>query len=158
MSALLQAREKLGTGAAGLWALTRAVCYTAPYFASIAPRITRFDPGHVEVLLKKRRRVTNHLGTVHAIAMCNLAELAGGTCIEITRDQSLRWIPVGMEVKYLKLAKTDLRGVCELDPATLTEPGDAVAPVDVFDTGGQKVFEARITMRLSHDPKKRGST
>ena len=106
------------------------------------------DPGHVEVVVKKRRSVTNHIGTMHAIVMCNIAELVGGTCLDLACPDHLRWIPVGMTVHYEKLAKTDLRGVCRIDATTL-EPGDVPVPVEVFDTNGQRVFSAEITMRVS---------
>jgi hypothetical protein len=59
--------------------------------------------------MKKRRSVQNHIQTVHAIAMCKAAELAGGTCLDVSLTSSMRWIPVGMEVQYLTMAKTDLK-------------------------------------------------
>ncbi|BBM04266.1 DUF4442 domain-containing protein [Microbulbifer sp. GL-2] len=74
---------------------------------------SKVSAGRVEVLLKKRWSVTNHIGTVHAIAMCNAAELAGGVCLDVSLDRRFRWIPVGMEVKYLKMAKSNLKAVCE---------------------------------------------
>lgn len=33
-------------------------------------------PGFARVSMQKRRAVTNHVRTVHAIAMCNLTQLA----------------------------------------------------------------------------------
>ncbi len=48
----------------------------APYFASIAPQFVELRPGYAEVTFPKRREVLNHIGTVHAIALCNAAELA----------------------------------------------------------------------------------
>ena len=148
-SPLVRARNTLGTGAVGRWAIARALSLMAPYFLTIRPKISRLDPGNVEVRIRKRWGVTNHLGTVYAIAMCNIAELAAGACCELSVPDHLRWIPVGMTVSYLKLAKTDLRGVCAFDPALLTTPGDKEIPVDVFDTNDVCVFTARITMRVS---------
>src|SRR5690606_19125077 len=58
----------------GKWLFSRLVCHKAPYFAGIAPRIVDLRPGRGEATIAHRRRVTNHLGTVHAIALCNLAE------------------------------------------------------------------------------------
>lgn len=60
----------------GHWLFSRAVCLKAPYFASIAPRIENLAPHRYEASLRHRRRVSNHIGTVHAIALCNLAELS----------------------------------------------------------------------------------
>ena len=109
MSTLLTMRNRLGDGPLARWVLSTAVCWTAPYFRTIRPTFLTLEPGCVEVWLPKRWGVQNHLGTVHAIAMCNAAELAGGTCVELSLPPSMRWIPVRMEVHYQKMAKTSLR-------------------------------------------------
>ena len=76
----------------------RAVCWRAPYFASISPRIALLEPGRCEAWIAHRRKVTNHIGTVHAIALCNLAEFAGGLMTDVSIPSSMRWIPKGMQV------------------------------------------------------------
>lgn len=48
---------------------SKVICFIAPYFGSIKPRIDLIEPQRCVVFMKKRRRVTNHLNTVHAIAM-----------------------------------------------------------------------------------------
>lgn len=128
---------------------SRLVCFKAPYFASIRPRFTALRPGRCEVVMKKRRAVTNHLKSVHAIAMCNLAELAGGSLVEVSLPDHMRWIPKGMTVSYLKIARTDLRAVCEIPLERLDQPGELPVEIRVLDTGGEAVFSAVITMHLS---------
>lgn len=128
---------------------SRGVTLVAPYFASIAPRVLELEPGRAEVAMKKRRSVQNHLGTVHAIAICNLCELAAGTMIDATLPASLRWIPKGMTVRYLKKAETDLTARTRMDPVAGDFHGDVVLPVQVFDTRHQVVVEADITMYVT---------
>lgn len=151
-SPALKLWKKLGGSAFGRWLVSRAVCFVAPYFSSIKPVITVLKPGHVEVRIKKRRAVQNHIKSVHAIAMCNAAELAGGTCMDISLHADYRWIPVGMTVQYLKIAKTDLTAICKLETFDWEGAQDVVLPVGVFDRSGTEVFHADITMRIS--PKK----
>ena len=139
----------LGGTAFGRWVVSKIICLIAPYFATIKPVFTEISPGRVELKFKKRRRVHNHIKTVHAIAMCNAAELAGGVCIDASLHGDFRWIPVGMQVQYLKMAKTDLRAVCELEDYSWESAQDVIMPVDIFDTDGQIVFHADITMRIS---------
>ena len=148
-SPVLKLWKVLGNSSVGRWLLSKIVCFKAPYFSSIKPVFDAIRPGLVELHFKKRRSVLNHINTVHAIAMCNAAELAGGTCLDVSLDSDFRWIPVGMEVKYLKMAKTDLRAVCKVDDYHWNEAQDVVMPVGVFDTDGQEVFHADITMRIS---------
>lgn len=128
---------------------SRAVTFVAPYFATVRPRFTVLEPGRCEVAMKKRRAVHNHLGTVHAIAMCNLCEIAGGTMMEATLPRSLRWIPRGMTVRYLKKADTDLLARTQMETPAADFVGDVVTKVSVFNTRGEVVMEADISMYVS---------
>ncbi|AFT69659.1 Thioesterase superfamily enzyme [Alloalcanivorax dieselolei B5] len=129
---------------------TRGVCFKAPYFATIRPLITGLRPGYGEVKIRKRRSVQNHLGTVHAIAMCNMAELASGTMTEISVPATHRWIPKGMEVEYLKKAETDLIAVARAElPGQWPDSGDFSTRVEVQNIHGEVVARMVITMWVS---------
>ncbi len=149
VSPVLALWNRFGSTGAGRWFVSKLVCFKAPFFNSIKPRFRDVRPGRVEVFFRNRRSVQNHLKSVHAIAMCNAAELAGGVCLDASLSAGLRWIPVGMEVQYLKMAKTDLRAICEIDEYRWTEPQDVVMPVRVLDANDNQVFRADITMRIS---------
>lgn len=156
MSFALQAYNKLSPLPLGKWLFSKAVCVKAPYFATIKPYVAELRPGYSEVHAKNRRRVHNHLGTFHAIAMCNMAELAAGTLTDVSIPDTHRWIPTGMHVQYLKKATTDLRAVAELDPVPeFDEPQDLDVLVRVLDTVGDEVVRATISMRVS--PKARAA-
>lgn len=131
----------------GKWAFSRLLCFKAPYFGTIRPRFQELRPGFCQVAVRKRRAVLNHLGSVHAIAMCNVAELAGGTMTEVTVPPTHRWIPKGMTVQYLKMAKSDLVAVAtpriEID---LSAAAEFLVDVMVRDKDGEPVFSALITM------------
>ena len=146
--------ERFGGTALGRWAFSQAVVTRAPFFGSISPRIERLEPGYARLSMKNRRSVHNHIGTVHAIAMCNMAELVMGTCVEASLDPALRWIPVGMEVEYLKRATTDLVAECRLENWQAWEVGNVTVPVSITNTHGDVVCAARIRLRLSPKPPK----
>jgi len=119
--------------------------FAAPYFRSIPAVVDSVRPGEVCVHMDDRRRVRNHLGTVHAIALCNLAELAMGAAAEVTVPVSHRWIPKSMETEYLAKAKGRMRATATLDlPEPLLDKQDVVVPVHVTDPEGKEVFVARI--------------
>lgn len=131
----------------GKWAFSKLLCFKAPYFGSIRPRFEQLRPEHCEVRITKRRAVLNHLGSVHAIAMCNMAELAGGTMTEVTVPSTHRWIPKAMAVQYLKMAKSDLVAIASPhSPLNLSVPGEFQVDVVVKDKQGEPVFSALITM------------
>lgn len=93
----------------------------------------------------------NHIGTVHAIAMCNMAELAGGTMTDATVPSTHRWIPKGMTVEYLKKANTDLVAIATPADANFqwNQGSDYLVNVEVKDTKQETVFKAVITMWVS---------
>jgi len=148
---LLRLYRKFTRWPAGHWLFSRAVCFKAPYFGTIAPRFTVLEDGRCEAVIRDRRAVHNHIGTVHAIALCNLAELVGGVMTDASLPKGMRWIPKGMTVQYLKRAQGTQRAVATPTvPLVASDAGyDFPVNVDVFDPAGDKVFNALITMWVS---------
>ena len=133
----------------GKWMFSKAVSWTAPYFRTVNPTVIELRDKYGKVKMKKRWSVTNHIGTVHAIAMCNLAEYVAGMTIEASIPKHLRWIPAGMEVKYLKKAETNLTASCTLEIDDWDKVRDCIIHVPVLDDNGQTVFTADINMYVS---------
>ncbi len=154
MSQVLTLWQKTqGIPVVGPWAFSFAFGQKAPYFASIRPRFTVVEPNHTELVIPKRRRVKNHIGTVHAIALCNGLEAAMGALAEVTIPADKRWIPKGMEVTYTAKASSDITCVAETDAEQWTSD-DPDLPVRVWATreDGERVIEGVI--RLWVTPKK----
>ena len=131
-----------------------AFAQKAPYFWSIRPGFTVLEPNHVELVIGKRRAVHNHLGTVHAIALCNGLEAAMGALAEATIAPSRRWIPKGMEVSYTAQATTDITCVAETDPQQWTSD-DPDLPVRVRGVreDGTVVIEGIIRLWVTERPR-----
>lgn len=128
-----------------------AMAMRVPYFGTILPTVTEMRPGYCAVRAPNWWGVHNHLGTFHAIAACNLAEVAMGMLAEATVPATHRWIPKSMTVDYLARARTGLRAVASLTdpPAFGEEAVDLAVPVDITDTAGEIVVRAVITVRVS---------
>jgi len=135
-----------------------AFSQVAPYFWTIRPRFTVIEPNHAEVVIPKRRGVKNHIGTVHAIALCNGLEAAMGVLAEASIPRDKRWIPKGMEVSYTAKATSDITCIAETDPEQWTaaalpdEGGDLPVRVRGVRDDGTVVIEGVI--RLWVTPKK----
>ena len=99
--------------------------------------------------MKKRRGVTNHIGTVHAIAMCNLAELAAGTMTEVSIPATMRWLPKGMQVEYLKKAESDVQAVATVAGIEAGAAREIPVQVAITNTAGDLVCRATISMWVS---------
>jgi acyl-coenzyme A thioesterase PaaI-like protein len=119
----------------------------APYFATIHPRVVELRPNYAEVRIPKRRGVQNHIGTVHAIALCNGLEMAMGALAETTIPKTKRWIPKGMEVSYTAKATTDIRCIAETDQEQWdTANGDLPVRVKGVREDGTVVVEGVIKL------------
>lgn len=151
MSSTLRRWHSLAGKPLGKRAFSWGVSLTAPYFRTVRPHVAELRPGYCEVHAANRWRVRNHIGTFHAIAACNLAEIATGLLAEASVDATHRWIPVGMSVEYLAKARTDLRAIAELNPLPACDdrPREWEVPVRILDTAGTVVVSARITVRVS---------
>lgn len=148
-SPALNLYNRLTSWPAGKWLFSRLICFKAPYFGSIRPRVESLENGRCTVRLAKRRSVTNHIGTIHAIALCNGAELAAGTMMEASVARGMRWIPKGMTVKYEAKAETDVKLIAEVASTDWDTAQDVVVPVIARDRNGKQVFSADITMYVS---------
>ncbi|WP_305805676.1 hotdog fold domain-containing protein [Stenotrophomonas sp. YIM B06876] len=148
---LLSLYRRITRWPAGHWLFSRAVCFKAPYFASISPLVTLLEPGRCEARIRQHRRISNHIGTVHAIALCNLAELGGGLMVDASLPRDMRWIPRGMEVKYQAKARGVLKAVATpaLPIVSAASGYDLPVKVSVTDAADVEVFQATIAMWVS---------
>ncbi|QDQ96612.1 hotdog fold domain-containing protein [Tomitella fengzijianii] len=155
-------RKRLPAGRLGDALFSIGLCARVPYFATVLPTVKVMEPGRCEVTAPKWWGIHNHLGTFHAIAACNLAEMAMGMLCEATVPATHRWIPKAMEVEYLAKATTGLRAIAELetdaagggadqgsdavpDFDAITEGTEMAVPVRILDRSGTLVVRARIT-------------
>jgi acyl-coenzyme A thioesterase PaaI-like protein len=145
----LRAWMRLQRSSFGRWLFARTVSKRAPYFATIKPRFMDLQPKLCRVSMRKRRSVENHIGTVHALAMGNLCELAAGMCTEVTIPVEMRWIPRGMTIEYLAKAETDVIATARLDKTEWAGAENVAVPITVTDLNGKEVVRAVISMYVS---------
>lgn len=120
----------------------------APYFSTIKPLITELRPNLCQLRFKKRKAVENHIGTVHAIAVCNGMEMAMGAVAEASIPKHLRWIPKGMNVQYLAKTTSDVRIEATASDNTWTV-GEQPIKVTAKRDDGTVVAAGEITIYVS---------
>ncbi len=154
MNRLLKIQAKFLKYPKGRLLFSKVAARMAPYFKTINPYIEELRHNYCKVSMKKKKSVENHLKTVHAIAMCNMCEFTAGMSMEASIPSHRRWIPQGMEVKYLKKAKTDLVAISDLGDPDWDTIGNLVCHVSVRDKNNVEVVVADIDMKVSDKPKK----
>ncbi len=140
----------------GRWLFSVMVGRTAPYTGTIGARVEQFGDGHCVVSLRDRRAVRNHLESVHAVALVNLAEMASGLAMMSALPAGVRGIVFGLSIEYLKKARGTLLAETRTTLPDVTAPCDHELVAHIRDASGDEVARARIQWRLA-PPKGAGS-
>lgn len=135
---------------------SRLIGRMAPYTGSIGAVVTHLREGHAEVVMDDRPGVRNHLRSVHAIALVNLAELTGNLALAYALPDDARFIVAGLSIEYVKKARGPITGVCDCEIPTSAARREYEVPVSLRDASGAEV--ARATLRTLVGPKRGSAT
>jgi acyl-coenzyme A thioesterase PaaI-like protein len=152
MSSVLRLYTTLSRVPQGRTLFSLAFARKAPYFRSVRPRFRDVRPHRVELLVRDRRSVRNHIGTVHVIAVCNGLEAAMGALAEATVPPGKRWLPKGMEVEYVAKASSDITCVAETEPSDWESGPDVPVRVTATRDDGTAVVRGTIHLWVTDRP------
>ncbi|OLC11515.1 MAG: hypothetical protein AUH41_00270 [Gemmatimonadetes bacterium 13_1_40CM_66_11] len=128
------------------------VGWMTPYSGTIGARVAELEPGRCRVTLRDRRRVRNHLASVHAMALANLAEMTSGLAVLVGLPAGVQGIVTGFSISYLKKARGLLTAECRVSGLNVTSEQEYEAPVSITDTQGDVVAHATARWRLRPIP------
>lgn len=147
-----QAWDLLSQLPGGRHLFSRLVGAMAPYTGSIHAQVTVLREGYAEVQLADRRAVRNHLDCVHAIALANLAELAGNVALAYSLPDDARFIVSGIEIEYTKKARGTITAIGESPVPRLSTRAAYDVPVMLRDAKGDEVARAVLHSLVGPKP------
>jgi acyl-coenzyme A thioesterase PaaI-like protein len=130
---------------------SRGIGMAAPYTNSIGAVVVELGDNYSKVTMRDRRAVRNHLRCVHAIALCNLAELTANVALGYSLPDDGRFIVAGLSIDYIKKARGTISATCECPSIESSARREYAVPVIMRDPEG--VIVARATLRTLVGPK-----
>ena len=136
---------------AGAWLFSRFLGWYAPYSGSIGSRVEVLRPGFAQVSLRDRRKVRNHLKSVHAIALMNLGEIATGLAVLTTITADMRGIVFKLQAEYLKKSRGTLIAKASFElPSQIDDNTHCEATTEIVDDAGDVVAIVRATWLIGY--------
>jgi acyl-coenzyme A thioesterase PaaI-like protein len=151
---LLALWRRLAALPGGRWLFARLLSGFVPYSGSTRPRVLDLEPGHVRVAIPDRRANRNHLHSVHAIALANVAELASGLAMTTALPDNVRGIVVRFNMTYVKKARGTIIAESRCVVPAVEREAEHDFTADVRDASGDIVAQATVTWRLGPAPAK----
>jgi len=144
-----RAWQRLSPLPAGRFLFSRLVGLLIPYTGTIRPTVLELSPGFARVEMRDRRRVRNHLRSVHAIALANLAEFTSGLALTAGLADTVRGIVLSITIEYVKKARGTLTAECRCEPPIVVGRTEYQVTAVVRDASGAPVATATARWLLA---------
>ena len=135
--------DKLSPLPMGKWLFSQGLGRMAPYSGSVGALVDELRPGYARVQLRDRKKVRNHLNSVHAIALMNLGEISTGLALMSAMPDDARGILAGLCMDYHKKARGLLTAECSCEAPSSSERKEYEVIGEIKDESGEVVATAR---------------
>lgn len=147
-----EAWDRLHSLPGGKRLFSHLVGLAAPYTSTIGAYVVELQKGSALVAMKDKRQLRNHLQSVHAVALVNLAELTGNVGLAYSLPDDARFIVSGLSIEYIKKARGVITATATCPVPDTNARAEFDVPVEMRDAKGDVV--ARATLKSLVGPKK----
>lgn len=136
----------------GRWLFSRLLNWLIPYTGTIGANVKVLKPGYARLELRDRRRVRNHLNSIHAIALTNLGEITSGLAMLALLSDKTRGIPTKISIEFYKKARGTLIAESHCELPEIKEDMDFEVYSEIKDSEGDVVARTTVNWRLGPIP------
>jgi uncharacterized protein (TIGR00369 family) len=137
---------------------SRFLATAIPYAASVDARVVELEKGFGKVELHDERRVRNHLGSLHAMALAHVAELAGNAALAYSLPEGMRFIVTEFSMRYLKKAHGTISATCRCPVSFTNERQEIELKVELHDSQANLVAEVSQKVLIGPMPAPSGQS
>jgi acyl-coenzyme A thioesterase PaaI-like protein len=145
---LLRSHRALSNLPGGRWLFTQLVKRMIPYSGSVNPCVEVLEPGYARISIQQRRRLEQHLGSIHAIALMNVAEFASGAAMTTALPPGYRGIVTKMSIEYFKKARGKITAESRPTLPSLSNDFEFDVTSDLTNEKGELVARSTVRWRI----------
>ena len=145
---ILSSWNRLNALPGGIWVFNQYLRWYNPYSGSIHSDVKELRPGYTKIELRDRRRIRNHLNSIHALALANLGELTSGLALLSGLPANTRGIPTKISTEYFKKARGKLVAESYSGLPQVNNSMDHEVSADIVDQQGDIVARTVVNWRL----------
>lgn len=148
-ASILKSWERLSNIPGGKRVFTKVLGTLIPYTGSVPVTVKALKPGSSVVELRDKRSARNHLNSLHAVALMNLAEFSSGLALFTSLPPGMRSILKGFSIDYHKKARGTIIAESQAPKVTAGTETEYLIDVALKNKQGDVVAVAQAKWRVS---------
>lgn len=135
----------------GRWLFSFLLSRRIPYSGSIHAEIVSLSEGQCIIRMRDRKKVRNHLSSIHAIALLNLGELCGGLAMHTRLPGDCKAIITRLEADYLKKARGAVTAESHVSNTVFTDGQTLQLETTLFNENREQLATVTAHWKIRKD-------
>jgi len=136
----------------GAWLFSRIMGRINRYSGSIGATVVELRPGYAQIALSDKKKIRNHLNSIHALALANLGEYTSALAMLSGLPPNIRGIPINLSIEFIKKARGKLMAESSCQIPSVIDEMDYTVLASIKDQDNIEVARVTVTWRLGPVP------